>query len=239
MLTGGELHIAVCDDIQADREQIIAMAEQILQEAHIPHMISGYADAGALLNEIEKGGKFHILLLDVMMDGMDGMELAGELRRHQSKADIIFISSSYEMALRGYEVAAVRYLAKPVGKEKLKEALLYCCRLYHEKKEILLPTENGQRKISFTDIQFVEAFDRGSRFALLNETVETKLKFCEAERILPKSLFILCHRGFVVNLSCVKHIRPFEFELKSGVVVPIGKPRYYEINKRFLHYITD
>lgn len=239
MKTGNELKIAVVDDMEHDRVQIANMTKKLLRDENISNSISCYTNAGALLEDIQNGVKYHILLLDVMMNEMDGMELAAKLRRQQNKTDIIFISGNCEMALRGYEVSAARYLAKPLEEGKLKEALRYCCRLYHEKKEILLPTENGQQRISFTDIQYVEAFERGTRFVLLHETVETKLKFSEAEGILPKSLFILCHRGFIVNLSCVKHIRPYEFELKTGAVVPIGKPRYYEINKRFLHYITD
>ena len=50
------------------------------------------------------------------------------------------MSSNREMAMRGYEVSAARYLAKP-----LREALLYCCKTFCEKKEILLPTSKGQQ----------------------------------------------------------------------------------------------
>ena len=67
----------------------------------------------------------------------------------------------------------------------------------------------------------------------------TKLKFSEVGALLPKSVFIHCHRAYIVNLSHIKHIRPYEFELKSGAAVPIGKPRYSEISKQFFSYITD
>ena len=50
------------------------------------------------------------------------------------------MSSNREMAMRGYEVSAARYLAKP-----LREALLYCCKTFCEKKEILLPTSKDQQ----------------------------------------------------------------------------------------------
>lgn len=91
-----------------------------------------------------------------------------------------------------------------------------------EKKEILLPTIRGKHRTSFTDIQYVEAFDRGTRFVLANETVECRLKFNEVEALIPKSSFLLCHRAYMVNLSCIKYIRPYEFSLKSGETVPIA-----------------
>lgn len=239
MSTDSKLRIAVCDDIQTDRTQIIRMTKQILQDEEILHSISGYEDAGTLLADIQNGTQFHILLLDVMMDKMSGMEFAAQLRKKQNKTNIIFISANRELALQGYEVSAVRYLAKPLDENKLKEALLYCYRTWRKKKEILLPTDQGKHRTSFADIQYVEAFDRGTRFVLANETLESRLKFNEVETLLPKSAFILCHRAYIVNLSCIKYIRPYEFSLKSGETVPIAKGRYSVIRKEFIDYIAD
>lgn len=239
MSTESELKIAVCDDIQTNCAQIIGMTKQILQDAEILHSVSGYESARRLLTDIQNGAQFHILLLDVMMDEMNGMELAAELRKQQNKVNIIFISSNREMALCGYEVSAVRYLAKPLDEDKLKEALFYCYRIWQEKKEILLPTDKGKHRISFADIQYVEAFNRGTRFVLANETVESRHKFGEVEAMLPSSAFVLCHRAYIVNLSCIKFIRPYEFLLRSGETVPIGKGRYSAIRKKFIDYIAD
>lgn len=239
MPTEATFRIAVCDDMESDRRQVTDMAEQILQEAGIFHSISKYESAKALLADIEGGAQFQVLLLDVMMDEMDGMELAAALRKQKNKTTIMFISSNREMALRGYEVSAVRFLAKPVEMDKLKEALLYCCSVWQEKKEILLPTDQGKRRTSFADIQYVEAFDRGTRFVLAGETLESRLKFSEVEAMLPKPAFLMCHRAFVVNLACVKYIRNYEFVLKNGMIVPIGKARYAEINRKFLDYLAD
>ena len=76
--------------------------------------VSTYESATALLDAIQGGAQFHILLLDVMMEGLDGMELAAALRELGNSTAIIFISSNREMAMRGYEVSAARYLAKPI-----------------------------------------------------------------------------------------------------------------------------
>lgn len=239
MPADSKLMIAVIDDVEQDRIQTADMAKQILQYENIPHSISLFSDGNSLLADACSDGKYHILLLDVMMNGMGGMALARLLRQQGNKTDIIFISNNREMALCGYEVFAARYLAKPLDPEKLKEALLYCHRHWGERKEILLPTNQGQHRTSFSDIQFVEAFGRGTRFVLANESVETKLKFSEAEAMLPQSVFLTCHRAYIVNVSHIKRIRPCEFEMKSGALVPISKNRYYEINKAFVARITD
>lgn len=121
-----KIRIAVCDDERKACIEISSMAKKILQEENIPYSISVYENASGLLKDIQNGVSFQIFLLDVLMDEMDGIELAAELRKQKNKAAIIFISITREMALKGYEVSAARYLEKPLNEEKLKEALMYC-----------------------------------------------------------------------------------------------------------------
>lgn len=238
MPNGNTLQIAVCDDSQSDLLEITDMTSHILRQADILFNITEYDNGLSLLSDMQNGRQFHVLLLDVMMSEPDGMEIAAELRRHGDNTQIVFISANREMALRGYEVSAVRYLAKPPEEDKLKEALLYCYRGWQAKKEILLPTEKGLHRTPLADIQYVEAFDRGTRFVLRDDVFETRMKYSEVDAMLPKSDFLLCHRGFIVNLAWVKFIRHYEFVLKSGRTVPVGKGRYAEIHKTFVDYIT-
>lgn len=238
MQTECELNIAVVDDVEQDRIQIVEMAKHILCNANISYSISAYANGSALLEDIRGDKKYNLLLMDVLMDELDGMALARALREQGNQAMIIFISSSYEMALQGYRVKAMRYVVKPVEAEELKEALLHCYKEWQAKKEILLPTENGHRKTSFPDIQFVEAFDRGTRFVLSDETVYSSLKFSQVESILPQSGFILCHRAYIANVAHVKRIRPNEFLMCSGDVVPISKHRYADVSRQFFDCIS-
>ena len=238
MSTDQELRIAICDDEPACRGRIVEMTRQILTKSNISGGIIELCRGSALLDAMHSGIQFHILLLDVMMPEQDGMELAAVLRRQRQTIPIIFISSNREMALRGYEVSAVRFLAKPVEAEKLEEALLHCYRIWLEKREILLPTEQGQYRISFSDIEYAEAFERGTRFLVDGEAVLTKLKFSEVQTLLPQPPFLLCHRAYMVNSACIKRIRATAFELRSGAVIPISKHRYSEVSRRFSDYIT-
>ncbi|MBQ8334548.1 MAG: response regulator transcription factor [Clostridia bacterium] len=239
MLNEQSMKIAVCDDAAADLEKIIGMTEKYFSDAGIPYRISGFDSAEALSWNISTGEQYQLLLLDIMMDKMDGMELARRLRKMEDPADIVFISSNREMALAGYEVDAVRYLAKPLEAEKFTEAMDYCCKRWAGRKEILLPTDQGGCRISAMDIRYAEAFDRGTRFVLGNETVESRLKFSEVRRMLPEKSFLTCHRAYIVSLSFVKYIRPYEFVLKNGECIAIAKGRYPDIRKKFMDYIAD
>lgn len=236
---GAKYHIAVCDDTATDRACITQMTREIMSHHGISCDIAVFDSGSELLTAIQKGSVFDILLLDVIMDKIDGLALAAELRKQGQRSAIVFISSNRELAMYGYEVSAVRYLAKPVDADKLSEALQCCFSRMQAKKEILLPTEHGYNRISISDIQFVDAFDRGSRFFMTDHVLITRMKLSEAQSILPASLFLPCHRAFIVNLSQVATIRKYDFVMASGKLVPISRDRYPEIYKTFVHYIND
>ena len=239
MPTDMELKIALVDGSRSDRDQIGGLVRAYLNGLGAAHSLCAYDNAESLLEDIQGGRRFHLLLMEVMLDGMNGMDLAAELRRQKSNVLIVFISGNREMALRGYEVSAARYLAKPLEQGKLEEALGYCYRRWQEKKEILLPTDHGQHRISCSDIEFVEAFERGTRFVLVGETVDSKLKFSEVEAMLPKAAFIHCHRAFIANVAHVRRLRPNAFEMRSGATVPVSKHRYGDVSRRFSDFIAD
>lgn len=232
-----QLHIAVCDDQAIDRQQAETLTNKIMEAEGLACSVSTYESATALLDAIQGGAQFHILLLDVMMDGLDGMELAAALRKLGDSTAIIFFSSNRELALRGYEVSAARYLAKPLREEQLREALLYCYKTLCEKKEILLPTTNGQRRIPLSDILYAEAMERITKLALTDRLEEVTLKFSELSELLPERQFSLCHRSYLVNLAHIAYIRSRDLELTTGEVLPVSRYRADDLQKQFVAYL--
>lgn len=231
--------IAICDDELTDLEKIELMTKQLLSEKEIEYRISKYNDPSDLMAAIQAGEQFHILLLDVMMEQLDGMELAEALRKQGNKASIIFISYNREMALKGYEVAASRFLSKPLDKEKLKEALLFCCRTEMAQKEILLPAADGRRRILLENLIYAEPWDRGTRLILLDGDCKTGVKISELGKILPKDKFVFCHRTLLVNLGFIQSIRYCELTLKNGQILPVSKYRQAKLKESFLHYLRE
>lgn len=232
-----QLHIAVCDDESIDRQQIANLTNEIMMAEELSCSISSYENATVLLASIQSGVRFHVLLLDVIMDALDGMEFAAVLRKLGNQTAIIFISSNREMALRGYEVSAARYLAKPIQRPQLREALLYCYKTFCENREILLPTEKGQSKLSPSDIIYVETWNRGTRLQLTGGPIETSVKISELAAMLPERSFTFCHRTILVNLAFIKHLRSHEIELADGRTLPVSKYRVSNLKKRLLGYL--
>ena len=232
-----QVHIAVCDDEALDREQTVRMTREVMQAEDIPCQIAVFEECTSLLEAIQNGTQFHILLLDVMMDGLSGMELAANLRQLENRTAIVFISSNRDMALRGYEVSAQRFLAKPVDPDRLREALVFCCEAQFEQKEILLPAAGGQSRILPPDIIYAESRERGVRLILKDGQADANVKISDLAAMLPERQFVLCHRTVLVNLAYVQSIRYCELELKTGKVLPISKYRQAETRKKLMRYL--
>lgn len=230
-------HIAVCDDEPMDCRLTVDLTQEIMGAEGLVCEISQYTNGAALLTAIRAGAKYQLLLLDVMMGDLDGMNLAAALRESGDGTSIVFISSNRDMALKGYEVAAIRYLAKPIQVDQLREALLHCYRAFCEKTELLLPTDKGQSRVSPSDIVYVEPWERGARLRLVNGSVETTERISKLAELLPERNFTFCHRTILVNLAYIKHLRPREIELTGGETLPVSKYRLSEVKKRLLNYL--
>lgn len=228
------LTIALCDDIAADRAELYELTEKILHDCGIAHEIIEYADGKSLLDAVESGKQFHILILDVLLDGMSGLDLAAALRQQKNGVEIIFVSINRELAMRGYEVQAARYLGKPVQEEKLREALLYCNGNCQRRREILIPLERSYEYAALPQISYVEAYERGTRFHLREKTLDSRMKFKEAEELLCSSGFMVAHRSYLVNLSHARSICRYELGMKDGSTIPIGQARFLEIRRKFM-----
>lgn len=230
--------IAVCEDDSKEQDEIVCMTKKILQENEIKCDIFKYESGEELLTAIKNGTQFQLLLIDVLLKGINGIELAAELRRQKEKTAIVFISWNWEMALQGYEVAASRYIGKPIQEDRLREAVLFC---YENQKkiEILLPTLHGECRISISDIVYAEAQGRGVKLILINEELKVNLKISQLNELLASQQFVLCHRAYLVNLEFVQYIRRYEIELKDGKILPVSKYRISEIKEKLIGYLTD
>ena len=92
------------------------MTESILNEWGIPFSCSVFGNLDELYQAIlSKEAPIHVILLDILMgEEKNGIDFAARLRREQLDVSIVFISSSMDYVLKGYDVQAVKYIVKPV-----------------------------------------------------------------------------------------------------------------------------
>ena len=230
--------IAICDDEPTALFQIQDMTERVLRQAQIAYTITSFSSCETLLHHQKASpSAFHLLLLDIMMEGLNGMEFARKLRQAGDDVMLLLFSANPEFALQGYEVEAIRFLAKPIQEKRLQEALFACYRHQMRQKEILIKSETGYHRISLPMLDYVEVAGRGTLLHMDSECMATAEKISALESRLTAAGFIRCHQGFLVNLRAVRTLRRYELVLNSGKTIPVSKLRFDETRRQFLKYL--
>jgi DNA-binding LytR/AlgR family response regulator len=112
--------IALCEDEKIYAETQERLCREILDKMNASYEISVFGSAEDFLAAFSKrGDRCHLILLDLIMGGISGMELARRIRESDKETDIIFLTSNPEFMSKGYDVKALHYLLKPVDAEQL------------------------------------------------------------------------------------------------------------------------
>ena len=111
------LRIATVDDNPADLKEIRMCLSHYFQkrsgQTPIDYTISAYTSGPSFLENFEKGD-YDLILLDIYMPRMTGMQVAEEIRAIDEDAWIIFLTTSRDHALESYNVFASGYVLKPL-----------------------------------------------------------------------------------------------------------------------------
>ena len=132
-------NIAVCDDSTTDREYVIGFVQQWSAKNWHKVNISSFPSAENFLFLYEEKNNYDILLLDIELGAMDGVELAKRLRKTNDTVQIVFITGYSDYIAEGYEVAALHYLMKPVKEDNTPEELNLGHNTVEEYEEYIYP----------------------------------------------------------------------------------------------------
>lgn len=236
------LRIAICDDMDEELQHIVTITNEYLIMRGISAKLREFSHPDMLLTVCEKEN-FHIFLLDMVMPMVSGLELGREIRRNNTDAQIIYITTEPGFALDAYAVNPLRYLIKPVDKAALFSALDLASEKVHygEETTVTVKTRNGLRTISTDMIAFCEYRRHAVVYTLVSgEMVETTtISGCFTEHIAPlqqDKRFVQPHAAYAVNMSLVERLNKEGFTLKSGAFVPVSGKQYTAVRNTYMSY---
>ncbi|HUJ86080.1 MAG TPA: LytTR family DNA-binding domain-containing protein [Burkholderiales bacterium] len=116
-----EVAVFIADDEEPARARLRELLGDIAQE--IPTRVVGEARNGLEAVERLPGSGAQVLLLDIQMPGMGGIELARHLARLPQPPAVVFVTAHDRHAVEAFELNALDYLLKPVRAERLAAAL--------------------------------------------------------------------------------------------------------------------
>lgn len=226
--------IAVCDDSAEDREYITALTRRWADQRGHCLDLSQFVSAESFLFEYGDKSGYDILLLDIEMGKMDGVELAKHLRREDETLQIVFITGYSDYILEGYEVAALHYLMKPVKEDKLPAVLDRAVERLR-KAERVLTLESGGKTVR-VPLRQIRYIDVRLNYATIHakEDYTVKKPLGEIAAALDER-FYRVGRSAVVNLTCVSRITKTDIYLDDGATVPLPRGAYEGVNRAIIN----
>lgn len=235
------IHIAICDDSKQER-QILAVLFKRYQELHAtPLQIHIFQNGFSLLDAIDQGKRFDITILDILMPGENGIEIARNIRASGTDTEIIFLTSSPEYAVDSYEVKAQNYLLKPVTEEKFFASIDSILAELDEKDTasfIIYTTEKQYSRIRVSSLVYGEVTHRTITLHLADQTmISAVMTFTEFQDILKAYPdFIYPHRSYAVNMNYIQYVTKSDIILTDGQKIPLSRNNYTKISEQFLNF---
>jgi len=227
------VHIAICDDERTETAYLTTLVCEWAAARDVEVRLADYTSAESFLFAYEDERAADILLLDIQMNGMDGVSLAKKIRAANKEIQIIFVTGYMEYIADGYDVEALHYLLKPVTGDKLGTILERALEKLARNERALFLSQAGENiRIPLYAIRYLEV--RHNYVTIhAGRTYEVKKPLGDIEKELDDRFF-RTGRSHIVNLFCVQKSSKTEVWLADGTTVPLSRGLYEALNRALI-----
>ena len=229
------IKIAICDD----EEKAVALHERIvkscLQSQGIGYEITTYTQSRNLLYDITDDGFFYdLILLDIEMPGISGMEIPQQLKGFLPNVRIIFVTSHTEYAIDAFELSIFRYVPKNNLEVKLAAAVTDAAKLIELEagQEYTIQTASRMEKIPYKDIFYIQRDRKNASIISSVGIAKVRKSLQQVFDELKTPEFIFVDRGCIVNIIHIMKISDGMVVLKNGEQLPISRSHLQEVKQK-------
>ena len=238
------MRIAICDDEVYYREQFLGFVQKYaLQNKSKEITVFTFTHAEELMEEVSKNGGFDIYLLDIMMPGMNGIELGKTLREKGYDEKIVYLTTSDEFAVASYKVEAADYILKPVGENEFISALDKVIKSISNRKDksVIVKTKDGSIKISYDNIVYAELVKRNVVYHLgdstKTESISVRTSFTDTVKELASdNRFIFAGKSMLLNMHHISGVRNETISFDNGEEITISRKLTREVHNTWLDF---
>jgi len=234
------INIAICDDTYEEVEIISSYVSKNLEDLNISFKISTFSEGQDLIEQMSSSRQnFDIIFLDIYMEFSNGIDIARKIREFDKECKIIFITSSKDHAIDGYEVRALNYILKPINEEKLNDAIKIAIEsLNKENHKVVIRNKKGNYKILYKDILYAESKARVVNIYLKSsEVISFYSKLDDFIKTLQDERFLKCHKSFAVNMDYVLKIENNSIFMNNNITIPISSSNIVGIKDSYFNYL--
>lgn len=229
-----EIHVAIVEDDSQERERIRECLTYLENTADYTFCVAEFCDGKSFLQWYAP--EYELVLMDIVMPDMDGMETAHRLREVDQEVALVFVTNMAQFAIQGYEVQALDYILKPINKYsfamKLKRVLK---RTAVQTNDVIRIRSDGELVLlPVNDITYLEIVNHRTVYHTTRGIYAEAISLRDAHKKISKPYFVYCNRSYLVNLRHVTSVGRDEVALGDERLM-ISRPQ----RKQFLTAFSD
>ena len=227
-------HIAIVEDEKDFSEVLVDYLKQYEEEKKIQCKVTVFDNGEAILQDYQN--EYDMILMDIEMPGMNGMDVAEKIREMDEEVVIMFITNMAAYAIRGYSVGALDFVMKPINYYTFSMKMTRALKRVPKKglKPIVLTLADGMKKLDVKQIYFVEVQNRMVHYHTDEGEFVVRGTLQAAEKMLADYSFTKCNHWYLVNLMHVAEVRK-NIAIVGGYEVEISRRN----KTAFLKELTD
>ena len=230
------MKVAIVDDELEMRQIMTDYVKRFGEEAGIDLETVTFESGELFLKDYKM--IYDIIIFDIDMPGINGIDTARKLRETDSNVTIIFVTNIAQYAINGYEVDAVDYILKPVSYYDFSMKFHRTVAKAAQKKEhiIKVETAEGTRKLRLPALVYVEVLSHYLYFHTTKRDYRSRGNISDVEKELEKYNFVRVHRSYIVNLRYVNKVLSKEVTV-GDKVLPVSRNYKEKLKEEYLKYI--
>lgn len=232
--------IAVCEDNGADIDTLRSAVSVVLKQLCFEDPVDYFDNCEEMLAAIRCGGKYDLLILDIYMEGLNGMDAAQQAKSFLPDVQIAFTTSSRDFAPEAFDINAIHYIVKPVTPQKIEDLFQ---RFFNrmEKPTLMMKIQSAWKDYNFPlhHVQKIQSSKKGVDVYLNGSTEPQRipLSFMRTEEQLDPSHFLKVSRGLIVQMDYILCIDKDICRFKDNTEVLISRGARAEIRKKYNDYL--
>lgn len=215
-----QITIGVCDDEHYVHDLVDKFIIKYAKEKHIKVSIEHFLTAEKLLDYCKE---LDVLLLDIDMPEMDGIEVGHKLRKRNVDYKIIMLTGREDRFREAFEIEAFRFVTKPIEEGKIFKAIDDVREKNQLNRNVIVFRDGVQYNIPQKEILYVEANRSSTLTFTVNAEFRSEQTLAEWSDMLDSKAFFQCHKSFIVNMGKIDAIQGSYILMVNGDRVAVSR----------------
>ena len=233
------IRIAVVDDEPLIIDMISEKVSDILNKHKINYEVLTFTDGKSLIKSFE-WHRFNLIILDIDMHDITGIDVAKKIRSYSESTTIIFVTNKDEMVYEAIKFVPYRFIRKTKFEAEIHEAIESFLEKNARKKEVLIfSTENGKKTLPVSNVIFIEVDSHKLTIHMKSGMLEANGTLKDIELQGRDYGFIRIHQSYLVNFRFITVINHKGVNLDSGELLPLGKGKYENVKMELMRFSRE